>query len=179
MLLVLLLLALCLGCPGEPQQSTCVPDPIGSLDLPVDLSIIEGGHAVADGDTLTLHAPPQGGFVLYVAVGARNVNTCSGRLSGEVLDPQTRQPFTSLDVRTMNFDHVDGNYGFPEGALNIAACPDNLGAGVAGRDGILAVELTERTGRTTKVERRVKVACEANNAHCACLCGPNYAPGKC
>lgn len=173
MLLKLSPLLVLLGCHGAPAP--CQSFRAGDLSRPVELLPFAGGSPIRDGDPLTLTIPSQGGRVLLVAARVRNVEACGLTVSGELVDPATGKAVTELDLRQGDFTRlIDGFYESPvgDGEPNIPACPNHLGATIAGREATLRLTATDTGGRTGTVERRVTPVCPEGDASCPELCGP-------
>jgi hypothetical protein len=175
------------GCPGPPPQPPqCTPQRAqGDLTQPLQLipiALDPGGalRELHDGDSIVLQRPPQGGFVVYGGAAARNVEACGATITAQLIDPASNAPMSGLDQRRTDFVVERDGYFWPANGFtqtgNIPACPDLLGGGVASRDAILRVDVTDADGRSARAEVHVKPSCNGDSA-CACICGPN--PGAC
>lgn len=157
----------------------------GDAAQPVQLEAFaldaSGAPAVLrEGDAVLLQRPPQGGYVIYAGVAARNLEPCGVTVTAYLIDRATGNALTNLDQRRADLTSQSNGYGFPAQSYtqtpNIPACPDALHAGVVGRAAILHAELTDARSRGATIEVGVIASC-ASDARCACLCGPN--PSQC
>ena len=181
-------LLLLLGCPtpeGVPDGGCFVGEADGAVELlPIAVDEQGGMFAIADGGSLVLQRPPQGGYVLFAGAAARNLDGCGVSMSAQLLDPATGQSASNLDRRPASLTQAREGYFWPQPANarsqvnNIPVCPDALhSGGITGHTVILRVDAQDVTGRTGHVELPVVPVCRPGDANCACICGPN--PGGC
>ncbi|MSP58741.1 MAG: hypothetical protein EXR72_00080 [Myxococcales bacterium] len=188
------------GCKA-PAPSGCMEPFAGDRMLPMEavlgLEVVVDGGArmvdVSDGDTVFLLPPPQGGFVIYAGVRAKNFDPCGAIVKGQLRHPADHTPASDFDRRSA--DYVPAPPSSPWGAgwfvpralgsfsmvPNIPVCPDNTGGGALDATLLLEVTLTDKSGRSATVARTVKTTCpkDACLPECACTCSPNYMSGKC
>jgi hypothetical protein len=172
--------------PPEPDGgSGCDLDYLGDPDLPMVIEPVfmapdESVVPLADGDTLPLVFPPQGGRVVFVGVRATNLLPCGVKLTGAARDLVTGQ--LRFDARTMNFvPGPDGKGGSIEGDLstfsNVPICP-NQWASVDAFDQTFGIEIQvqDRDGKKGEVMLQAKLACAepANEEGCKCICKEGY-----
>jgi hypothetical protein len=180
------------GCPG-PARGPCTNQFVGDPSLPVEAKLLvtdgisQVQREVQPGDPVPLEPPPQGGYVLYVGVAARNLNTCSVTLAGTLRDPDTN---AQLGRDGRNPDLLVGADGWARTdpsdnshVTNVNACPDYGATDRQGQRLILRLDLTDRAGRHGSASAPVVPTCAQPNAKsqfdCICTCSANYFPGKC
>jgi hypothetical protein len=133
-----------------------------------------------DGDPLVVHIPPQGGYVFYAGVAARNLEACGVQVTADLIDPASGQAMTGLDMRVTNLVEPRNGFYWPAGVFgvaNIPACPDALHLGVVNRRAILRMDVLDAQGRGARLELPVTPACPPGDSRCACICGPDA--GRC
>jgi hypothetical protein len=143
---------------------------------------------VADGDSIPMEPPPQGGFVMYIGAMARNVDGCGIELAGTLRDPDT---MAQLGFDGRNTDLVAGADGWGRSdardnsnEANVNSCPDYSNKDRVNGDFILEMKVTDRQKRTATVSHRVKLICDPTLSpqgfdECFCTCSANYSLGKC
>ena len=144
--------------------------------------------AVADGDSIPMEPPPQGGYVMYIGAAARNVDGCNINLAGTLRDPQTGSEL-GFDARDTNLVVGSDGWGRSDATdnsneSNVNACPDYTPADRVNGTFELEMKVTDRGGRTASVSHSVKLVCDpsltgAELANCMCTCAANYKLGKC
>ena len=179
------------ACPGQPAPARpCTQHLWGDGAQPMQLQLVgvgpNGGPVeLRDGDPLALLVPPQGGSVLYAGARAANLMACNVNMSAFLREADGGSALTNLDARSSNLEEQHGSFLGPRSdhltsdLPNIPACPDALGKGVAGKNAILDLTLTDAAGKVGKAQLRVVPTCPPGDARCACLCGPNYRSGGC
>jgi hypothetical protein len=158
-----------------------------------DLLVLEADDTIAplaDGASVPMIQPPQGGRVVFVGVRATNVDGHGLQLTGALRDLATQE--VRVDSRTVNLVDTHDGYGASAapGAsaaaaiasfANVAVCPNqwsstNLYGNVYG----LEVTIQDREGRT--VTKKIKVTPECgepdNLAECLCICQAGYILGQ-
>jgi hypothetical protein len=138
-----------------------------------------------DGDPLPLARPPQGGFVSYVGIRARNLDGCGGSLTGQLLDLVSGNEL-AFDKRTVDLVPTGDGWGVPDAKqngefANVPGCPDYGPVDVRDRMVALRVRYVDTRKRTATVMLPVVPFCpaNANEPLCRCECAANYSLGKC
>jgi hypothetical protein len=139
---------------------------------------------VAEGDSVALLFPPQGGRVIFAGVRARNIDPCNVQLSGAVRDVDTKQ--IRVDSRTVNLAATSDGWGSSSDTdiasfANVPMCPNSWSkTNIYGTKYELEVTLTDRAKH--KITKKVGVvpACAEpeNAAECACICKGGYVLGE-
>jgi hypothetical protein len=158
-----------------------------------DLLVLEADDTItplADGASVPMILPPQGGRVIFVGVRATNVDGNGLQLTGALRDLATQQ--VRIDSRTIDLIDTHDGYGAsatPATSLssaianfsNIPVCPNewsstNLYGTVYG----LEVTIGDREGRTVTKKIRVTPECAEpqNEAQCLCTCMAGYVLGQ-
>jgi hypothetical protein len=181
------------GC-TDPPAPRCQNGFIGDAKLApeVQMLVTDGKSKllapVADGDTLPMEPPPQGGFILYIGAAARNLDGCGVQLAGSLRDPDTGAQ-VGFDGR--NTDLVKGDDGWSRSdpgdnsnTANVNSCPDYTSKDRHNGEYDLVLKVTDRQKRTASVTHRVKLACdpslvEPGYSECVCTCSADYFLGKC
>jgi hypothetical protein len=143
---------------------------------------------VADGDSIPMEPPPQGGFVMYIGAAVRNMDACNIKLAGTLRDPQGGAQL-GFDARNTNL--VLGSDGAARSdprdnsnEANVNACPDYDTKDRSGGQFILEMKVTDREKRTATATHSVKLVCDPSLpldalSECVCTCSANYSLGKC
>lgn len=164
------------GDPSEPVQVELVLDRAGDL------------ITVSDHDRADLLPPPQGGFVMYAGVRAKNISSCGAQLRGQLRDAATLVALSDFDLRSSDFEpEKNSNWWVPTSLANfdtvpnIPVCPDNSGGSVLGKEVLLSVRLSDRSLRTATAEKLIVPSCpnDGCRAMCECICSAGTQPGKC
>jgi hypothetical protein len=132
---------------------------------------------VSDGDALPLVAPPQGGFIVYAAARARNLNACEWTVEGRLVDPASGDEI-GFERRTLVKVAVGSDgWARPELPLasafaNIPACPDYAMTDLQGQPVTLQVTITDDKGVSATAMRTVVPTCTQSDpgARQACVC---------
>jgi len=174
---------------GHDAGPVCKLAPIGDLAKPAELEVIvlrpDGTSiGVADGATVPIVTPPQGGRVVFVGVRARNVEACAANLTGALRDPTTQQ--VRLDKRVTNLVALGAGWGGSSDAnaasfANVPVCPNQWAStDVYGVPFRLEVTLEDRGGRTVSRALDVVPVCAEPEfaASCACICKKGYVLGE-
>jgi hypothetical protein len=145
---------------------------------------------VAQGDTVPMLFPPQGGRVIFVGVDATNVDGCQLQLTGAVRDLKTQE--VRVDSRTINLIPIGGGHGVSgktgesvaaaiANFANVAVCPNewsstNLYGTLYG----LEVTVRDKEGRQLTKKLDVTPVCgePARVAECECICQGGYVLGQ-
>lgn len=168
---------------GDPFA--CAPR-VGDPAAPIELLPIAGGPvdgvALADGATVRLTVPPQGGIILLVGVRARNVDGCMLQLTAALRDTISDQ-IIGIESRPAQLRVGADGWGIPvESQLfsmaNLAVCP----ATAASRDVFdqpwrLELQVDDR-GRTASTAVTIFPEC-GDDASCRCQCAAGAQPGQC
>ncbi len=161
-----------LGDPSaEPMMEIIALDPEGEIE------------AVAEGSSVSLIFPPQGGRVVFAGVRATNVDPCGVRVAGALRDPVTKQ--VRLDNRILNLEPTGDGYGRSAPTdistfANIAACPNQWAEeDLFDKPYELTVSLTDRDGRKVTKVMNVIPRCDepGREAECLCMCAADYVLG--
>jgi hypothetical protein len=179
------------GAAADPVA--CAAGFLGDASSPADFEITAVSpdyvtEPLADGGTISLMQPPQGGQVLFVGVRATNVDSCGLALTSALRDEATQQ--VRFDMRTINLIAADDGWGVtgPIGGnvtglvsnfANVPVCANEWSStDVNGHVYGLEVTLTDRSGRT--LVRKIQVTPECNEplsaVNCACICRAGYSP---
>jgi hypothetical protein len=174
------------------------PCPVGYLGVEggapdFDFQVLLADDTVAplaDGDTVPMILPPQGGRVVFVGVHATNVDGCELQLTGALRDLSTQE--VRVDSRTVNLiDNGDG-YGVSGTAntaisaaianfSNIPLCPNEWAStDIYGNVFGLEVTIQDREGRQLTKKIHVTPQCgePANLDQCLCICSKGYVLGQ-
>jgi hypothetical protein len=145
---------------------------------------------IAQGDTVPMLFPPQGGRVIFVGVDATNVDGCGLQLTGAVRDLKTQE--VRVDSRTINLIPIGGGHGVSgktgesvaaaiANFANVAVCPNewsstNLYGTLYG----LEVTVKDKEGRQLTKKLNVTPECgePARVAECECICQTGYVLGQ-
>ena len=161
---------------GDPEKAT----EIELIALKADYTSM----LIAEGDSVALLFPPQGGRVIFAGVRARNIDPCGIQLSGAVRDLDTAQ--LRVDSRTVNLaDRGDGWAGSSDADIasfaNVPMCPNQWSkTNIHGTKYDLEVSITDRTQHKTTKKVSVVPACAEpdNEAECTCICKGGYVLGE-
>ena len=179
--------------PADPVP--CSGGFLGDAASPVefDLTAVTPDYVtepLADGGTISLMQPPQGGQVLFVGVRATNVDSCGLQLTGALRNEATEA--LTVDSRPINLIPTGDGWG-ATGAIgasvvgvvsnfaNIPACANHWSASdVDGHEYGLEVTLKDRGGRTGMRTLRVMPECNEplSAANCKCICRAGYMTGS-
>lgn len=174
------------GC-SDDAPSSC---PIGDRTQPIEIVPVhwQVGRSeiedLADGSSVDLIRPIQGGKVIYVGVRARNVDGCNLQLTAALRDPMTQQVI-ALEQRPVRLvDRGDG-WGRPDSAFdhlaNVPACPTAAAArDVFNSRWTLELRLEEPGGRMAETSLDVTPGCRvaAELEECYCECDSDYELGR-
>jgi hypothetical protein len=143
---------------------------------------------VADGDSIPMEPPPQGGYVMYIGAAARNLDSCNVNLAGTLRDPVSGNEL-GFDARDTNLVVGSDGWGRSDASnnsneSNVNACPDYTTVDHVNATFDLEMKVTDRKGRTASVTHSVKLVCDATLspsqfANCVCTCSANYTLGRC
>ncbi len=198
----LVLLGVAAGCGASgPGTSDAGPEagpdaPIGCMlaflgdktqDPELTVTVLGGAppaEPVADGGTVPLTFPPQGGRLIFAGVRATNVDPCGVQLTGVLRDTATQQ--VRLDSRTINLLPTGDGWGEsdetdPSSFSNIPVCPNEWSAtNIDGTPYQLEMTVADRGGRTVTAKLLVTPHCAdpAEAAQCLCICQGGYVLGQ-
>jgi hypothetical protein len=182
--------ALAAGCDDPPP---CHDRFIGDAHLqPEATPLVTDGTSgaltdIAAGDHLPLERPPQGGFVLYLGLRARNLDGCGVKLSGQLRDPDTNHEL-AFDARTIDLVPTADGWGVPDARqfanfANVPACPDYGTEDIRDRALTLSLTVTDKQKRSANATLPVVPSCTLADPdlqfQCTCECAANYSLGKC
>ncbi|HEY6458797.1 MAG TPA: hypothetical protein VIY73_01565 [Polyangiaceae bacterium] len=190
---------------GGPEAGPDGADATEETDCPVgflgdeggapafDIQILEADESVAqiaDGASVPMILPPQGGRVIFVGVHATNVDGCELQLTGALRDLTTQE--VRVDSRTINLIDTHDGYGvsgLPNTSVssaitnfsNVALCPNEWSpTNIYGTQYGLEVTIQDREGR--QVTNKIKVTPECgqpeNLDQCLCICKGGYVLGE-
>jgi hypothetical protein len=168
---------------------TCVESFIGDPSLPPEaIIVVTDGVSqqlidVADGDSVPLSRPPQGGWVTYAAVRVRNMNRCAVQFRGSYRDPTSGNEL-AFDGRGANLIVGSDGWGRPDVAqlsslANIAPCPDNdMTRDFQGNPAILQIVVQDQHAHQLTLQKRVIPTCTAIDPamRALCVCECNRSP---
>jgi hypothetical protein len=194
----LLLSAGASGCGPETKAPTdagadvvtgCTQPFIGDGAKPIELEIVAlkadyTSVPVAEGDSVALLFPPQGGRVIFAGVRARNIDPCNVQLAGAVRDVDTKQ--LRVDSRTINLEATSDGWGKSSDAdiasfANVPMCPNEWSkTNIYGTKYELEITITDRAKHKATKTVGVTPACAEpdNAAECACICRGGYVLGE-
>jgi hypothetical protein len=150
---------------------------------------------IADGDTLHLTQPVQGGFVLYVGALGRNLSTRSASLLGELRRSQagdgtpleepggvmySDERSVKIELSTLGMQAVLPD---PNEVANVPACPNPLDVDVVDNPLYLVLTYKDAAGRSARAVRSVIPRCMQTSAElrnsCVCQCLAGYTTTRC
>ncbi len=145
---------------------------------------------LADGGSVPLIMPPQGGRVIFAGVRATNVDGAALQLTGALRDLKTRQ--VQFDSRTIELIPTGDGWGVSATAQepassaianfsNVPVCPNEWSSSdIFGNTYGLEVTIKDRRGRQLIKAIRVIPECgePMNLAECLCMCKAGYVLGE-
>ena len=168
------------------DASDCV---VGDITAPPELQIVyraPGGTAepLADGGTLPLTVPPQGGHVVFVGLRVRNVDLCGSSIQAALRHPTTDR-VAGFERRPVAW--VIAADGFAEPAqpdqisdyANVPLCPNaNIDQDIFDVPWDLEVRFYDASDMATQVDLTVTPSCDQaiNPAYCRCECAMGFQP---
>ena len=179
------LLALVAGCGDDaaPDGGLCI---VGDPTQPAELQVVARGLApVADGDTLLLETPPQGGHVIFAGVRVKNADLCGASLQAAVRDPCTNRVL-GIERRPIAWRIAEDGFAEPaqpqeiSDYANVPLCPN--AAAADDLDGpALQLELRFYPSGADPVDLTMAITatCADNDAPnlCRCECDSDYELG--
>lgn len=181
-----LALVLAGACSDDGPAVKC---PIGDRTQPIELAAVAYDHDrdavidLADGATIDLFRPQQGGKVVYAGVKARNVDGCAVDLTAALRDPGGNQVI-ALEGRPTRLTAQADGWGWPTDPFNqlanLPACPNAAAArDVDGNRWTLELRLDEHGGRTATITLGVVPRCAVPDeaVECACECDSDFVIG--
>lgn len=176
------------GCPEE-EPDKCPGLYLGdaTADAQMELVFLDADgktQALAEGASVPLIFPPQGGRVMFVGARATNVDACAATLTGAIRDPASKK--VQLDKRSVNLVPTGDGWGVAaEGDTssfaNVPACPNNWSETNL-FDGTyeLTVALETKDGKTITKTATIHPFCGEpdNEAQCRCICKQGYVLGE-
>jgi hypothetical protein len=166
-------------------------DPVcraGDPTLPAELELVvqtRDGEltALADGGTVPMTAPPQGGYVALIGVRVNNAELCGAELQIALIDPCSDRVI-ALERRPVSFRIADDLWAEPKQPAelsdyaNVAACPSVTPAHDVDRNpAIVEAQLFEPNGRVTTRRIVATPSCEGDT-WCECNCDVAYTSGS-
>jgi hypothetical protein len=162
----------------HPDAQSC---PIGDMSQPMQIEIV---HRTLDGglemtqNAIPLIEPPQGGYVVFVGVRAKNLDGCPVTIQGAIRDVCDHS-VVGLDMRMVSLEPTSDGWGEPKqpstitNYANIPMCPATADIrNVQGEPYELMVTLQDKTGRMVKTSTVVTPFCAdpAMLDTCNCQC---------
>lgn len=185
--LVLLVLSACTGSGSGSGENVTVAtcsagDPQAELEMKIVCRDEDAAVLPVDEDTrVPLMPAPQGGHIVLIGVKTNNLEGCNLKLSGALVDVETRA-VVSLERRPVTMAVANDGWleaKHPEAAssyLNIAACPHaNLSRQINDRTYELQVTVTDQSNRTIQASTTVVPTCGSD--FCQCECAEDYKLG--
>jgi len=168
---------------GEPRSILVLPAELVMENSPLKM--------LADGDSVELIRPPQGGHIVLVSAKVRNVPTDSA-----VLRVRVRRPgglIVAEEGRTVSMVDVPGEPGFKQPnlgswsqAANVPLCPDYDATDILDQELMAEVRVSINDGQGniegvgyTKIVPRCSQRDAADLALCRCECTADYELGRC
>jgi hypothetical protein len=146
---------------------------------PIELQVVQlQGDTlltVLDQGNVVLENAPQGGYVAYVAVKAKNVHRCGLNLSASLgaVDGGTQTSFDGRDIDTEEQAGFAVPLGLlPSNASNLVPCPNFHDYPVINVPLKLSVQVKDSDGRTASQQLTVTIRCPSSNQDCALNCAP-------
>ena len=176
--------------PSDAAPPTCALGFLGDPSQPPVLELlVRNGSGVsvplADGDTVPLVTPPQGGKVIFVGVRATNISPCSVVLNGALRDPVSQQ--LRIDGRGMNLTPTGDGWGQSADTnlstfANIPTCPNQWAMqDLYGNVFELTITLSDPMGHTVASTIHVTPQCvepAGLGKECLCSCKQGYVLGQ-
>jgi hypothetical protein len=146
--------------------------------------------SLANGGTVPILEPPQGGRVVFIGVRATNVDGCELQLTGALRDLTTNK--ATIDGRTINLVPEGDGWGVSgmSGAAvasdlsnftNLAVCPNEWSStSIYGNAYGLEMTIQDRDGRTLTQKIQVTPGCgdPSTMTTCLCICKAGYVLGE-
>lgn len=167
------------------SSGTCEAAYLGDPSLPIEMEPVfmapdESVQPLADGATVPLVFPPQGGRVIFIGVRATNLSPCGAKLTGAARDLTTGQ--IRFDARPLNLAvGPDGKGGSIAGDLssfsNVPICPNQWASTNAFDETFgIEIQLQDRDGKKAEITLQAKLSCAepANEEGCKCICKEGY-----
>lgn len=138
--------------------------------------------ALADGASLPVLTPPQGGKVVFVGVRVRNVDLCGATVQGALRDPCSGRVI-GIERRPVAWRIADDGFAEPRQPVelsdyaNIPACPNvAIDHDLDGHPAQLEVRLYEASPRVTERVIEVIPTCadDLDPSYCRCECDSDY-----
>jgi hypothetical protein len=176
---------------GEPCRTGFLGSDAAAPDFDFQVLLADGTvAALADGATVPILEPPQGGRVIFVGVHATNVDGCALQLTGALRDLSTQE--ATVDGRTVNLVPTGDGWGVSglTGAAvssdfanfaNIPVCPNEWSpTNIYGTVYGLEMTIQDREGRelTKKIVVTPQCGEPATLAVCLCICKGGYVLGE-
>jgi hypothetical protein len=164
------------GDASMPSQDACV---IGDPSQPIEFTVVD--RALDAGlenttDRIPLTSPPQGGYVVFVGVRAKNVDGCPIVVTATIYDTCAHQ-LIGYDREAVALQLAADGWGEPKSALditnfaNVPTCPaPGAVRNIDGEPYELAVEVRDKLGRTAHKSMIVTPYCAQPEAYNDCIC---------
>jgi len=185
------------GCPDPeppppPPTSDAGSCPLGYLGDPeadpqIEITALAPDYTsqpVAEGDTVSILFPPQGGRVIFAGVRATNVNPCAVEITGALRD--TCSNHVRFDIRTVNLTPQGDGWGASletdiASFANIPVCHNQWSdRDVFDKDYELTVAILDRQGKKAEKTILVRPLCDepGYEQECLCICKQGYVLGE-
>jgi hypothetical protein len=180
------------GCPDDapdPPDAEAphlfVGDPEQDLQIEIlALRVGAGSAPVAEGDTVDVIMPPQGGRVVFAGVRATNLDVKGAQISGAIRDPESMH--LMLDARTVNLEPTDDGWAASVDEdistfSNVPVCPNQWSSkDIFDQDYELVMTVTDKGGRTATQTVTVRPMCAEPDLlqDCLCICKQGYVLGE-
>jgi len=170
------LLAACGDDGGDP--GVCIT---GDPALDVDVQVVGRELApLADGGTIPLEMPPQGGYVVFAGLRVHNANLCGASVQAALRDPCSGR-VVGIERRPVAWRIADDGFAEPAQPLeisdfaNVPACPNaGISHDVDGHPLQLELRLYEASGRETERTLTVTPTCPSDDDYCLCACDSEF-----
>lgn len=184
MLLRIVLLAGLVACGGPHTEAPdAMPCEVGDVAQAPEMQVIyrtTAGEAapLADGATLPLTVPPQGGHILLVGVRVKNVDLCNATIQVALKDPNTAR-VAGIERRPVAWHIADDGFAEPAQPFeisdyaNVPVCPNaNLAQNIYDAPWTLEVRFYDAEENPTEQVLTVTPTCDEDldPQYCRCEC---------
>jgi len=181
---------------------TFIGDPSGEPAIEVGEIAYDGTfRPIAEGATVSLFTPPQGGKIVLVGAHMTNMEGCGAVLTARLRDPTAEgEPVAVHEGRTVRFVELEDRPGWAEvptgpnaftvlaAGANLPACHNYEDRDMDGCSWILDVTVEDRDGRSARATFPVDVTCpeddpgaerEDERLECECECAARFDERDC
>jgi hypothetical protein len=165
--------------PTEPENCEIFGGDEGApIEIVPGVRLDDGSFLpLAEGDTVDLIRPIQGGHVIFASARARNLCLDGVTLSAKLFDgDQIRVPLTAISQVGFLTDADDTAWSIPDMAVNTSntpnlnACPNASDADIVGRSHRLEVKVDDMHDHAITVSVEVVPSCNQADVECQMLC---------